>query len=291
MSTSRVASLLTVKAADKSAASHEADKNDFVLVSRSSLSGAIGSRLMDADSKTPDAAKSVSGETKTCDMIEESKDKDPRESPFILTNDSLSTGRSGGRGKGKMGKQKLPPQLNASIHQLHKYRFANSSQQVGVSVSVGSLLGAAGSVCTVANTTITSFNTACRILKIEVWPSTAASGTTFANVYWFSDVNMPDDEHDSRIPQGVTLTRSMVFHPPKHSRASFWWQSSATSQVLFKLGCSAFSVVDVTMETTLSNNLSGVSQTVATATLGLVYYGYLDGTTHAFQPIGLPNTT
>jgi len=98
-----------------------------------------------------------------------------------------------------------------------------------------------------------------------------------------------DTERISILPEGITNTAGVRFVPPKNTLATDWQTSSSNS--LFTIVSSTGSVVFVDATFTITNTTSPTTSTVATATQGTFYYGYLDGpASHAYQPIGVLST-
>jgi len=201
----------------------------------------------------------------------------------------------GGRGKrvgGGGGRISIPPPLDVSTTFRKKYRFFCTSANAR-NVSVADLLGVAGTICTTANTGVTTMAACCKINKVTVWPSASASATTYADVEWIAAASGFDRERDVtiNIPQGVTMTGALSFRPQAKSLSSFWLNSTIASTNIFFITCSVGSVVELDASYVLSAIYTPVNIAVATGTLGAVYYLAMDGpSTNTFQPTNLPST-
>jgi len=174
------------------------------------------------------------------------------------------------------------------------YRFTPTGANANASITVGNILNAMGSVGTVTNTTIASICSACQIKKITIWPGLPAAGgnDSDTNVVWaLGIINQSDELKDQAIPSGQTVGKALVFVPPAKSLGSFIWNSGSATTELARIQCPEGSVIDIHLRGWFSNLIANVTQAVATAVLGTVYFGYLDGsTTHILKPVGLTST-
>jgi hypothetical protein len=189
------------------------------------------------------------------------------------------------RGKGSATGIDLPKSLNVVPTVKHTFRFLSTSNNVG-SVTVGTLLGALGSIGTSVVQT-TNWNASVRLHSIKVWPPAGSS----SYVEWVTTGGYAKDEiKDSSLPTGVTVSKSLVFTPPKLSFAALW--QANVGNTLFKMYAPTGSIIDVHVSYCPVGSFATNSNTVATAVLGVIYYLYLDGSsTHYFQPVALPTTT
>jgi len=204
--------------------------------------------------------------------------------------------RSKGKSSGRRGRRDhavgVVPELQCSVVINHKYWFECTTGE-SVNISLLDLFGALGGICTVANTTLTTWTGLLRLRKIEIYESAQSVSTVNSVVNWYtnSNSNLADKLLlNSSIP--YDLPSKNVAIPPKNSLASFWWNSSASSSLaFFGIQTAVGSIIDVTIESTLGNNAGGYQPTIATGTLGGDYYLALDGaSSNKLVPIGLPTT-
>lgn len=202
------------------------------------------------------------------------------------------TGKSANRRGRRSHAVGVVPELQTSVIINHKYRFICTTGET-VNVSLLDMFGALGGICTVANTTLTTWTGSLRLRKIEIYESAQSVSTVSSMVIWYSNSN-------SNLADKLTLNSSIPYDlpsknvavPPKDSLASFWWNSSASSSLaFFAINCAVGSVIDVTIESTLGNQAGGYQPTIATGTLGGDYYLALDGpSSNKIVPVGLPTT-
>lgn len=224
--------------------------------------------------------------------------------PLSLGNGTTMVVRAGRRGMQKArtrvkgarrGRSRVPllPKTLEVEHIVDSRIYYTNSSASTTSVSVANLLCSIGTICTVANSTLTAVCGSVKIRRITVWPAVNnTTSATYPDVTWSTGVsNLNKDETKIRpIPQGTSITAPMVFVPPQKSLACMWMSSSASGN-LFTISTNVGSIVLVELTGTFSNSYGPASQTVATATLGSVYYPYLDGaTTHRYNPLGLSST-
>jgi hypothetical protein len=185
-------------------------------------------------------------------------------------------------------------QLSSNVIKKHKFRFLASSALANVDITTLHVLGVAGGLGTVANSTITLFNKSFKISKVEMWaPPPSQGSTATVSLEWLgSGVNSPNREV-SDTSMSTAFPAHLVTKPPAQSLASFWTTVNAGSATnIFRLNCPAGTVVDLSLQLIENDQeLANVTVTVVTAVLGNIYYLYLDGvTTHLLTPVSL-NTT
>jgi hypothetical protein len=196
----------------------------------------------------------------------------------------------GRKGNGRKGKSSpsVPPTLETAPAVRQIFRFQNSNATT-TSPTVAQLMTVPGMIGTVVNTSCSGIASSIRIHSIKIW--LPASG--FAEVSWVSASGYAkDDSKDASLPTGIVGgSAPYSSSPPKGSLAADWLTAALTTQVLFTIGCTIGSIIDVDLSFVMSNNIGAGSQTVVTAALGTLYYAYLDGpTTHYYLPIGRPST-
>jgi hypothetical protein len=116
---------------------------------------------------------------------------------------------------------------------------------------------------------------------------------TAATISWNSGVSglNRDSEKSKDVPEGVTSTGKVTFRPPKKSVASDWMAASIGTTNIFTMTCNTGTIVDVSAMFTLANQFTSGTQTIATGTLGSIYYLPLDGaSSHEYFPLHLPTT-
>jgi len=142
-----------------------------------------------------------------------------------------------------------------------------------------------------------------RLLSVEVWgidDGKAVAGMDNIALTWGvgtgSGIGAPGltvSEYGNAMHPG-----HFKVSPPEGSNAGLWQTAPSADQIAFLLTCGSGSVIDVTLEWVMQDSTLGTTTlTTGTGTAGLVYQGYLDGTTVAgaqgtqyFVPQG-PRTT
>jgi hypothetical protein len=183
-----------------------------------------------------------------------------------------------------------PPQIRSNVELRHRFRYVSTnSTQTGITPT--SLLLAAGSVCTVANTTVTSFQGSVKVNRVEMWsPPSAQGSATTCSVEWVGYQNSPNREvSDTSV--SVAQPAYVVSGPPASSLAAFWQVASAT--VLFYLVAPIGTIIDVHLSTILTDDdVASATVGVAAGTLGASYFMSLDpNATHRYTPVSLISTT
>jgi hypothetical protein len=185
-----------------------------------------------------------------------------------------------------------PPQLRAYPELTHTYRFFCNTTVTNVVISNDLLFGAAGGICTIANSKITCIFGTLKVKRVQIWAPLLTSGANVVELLWGTQAQ--SNSNPIRISD-VSVSTMYPAHidtrPPKDSLASFW-QIVSVSNNLFEVSCPVGSYIDVTLQLTLWNNEgAGFQTTVGLATLADMYYMSLDGpTNHDLQPVSL-NTT
>jgi hypothetical protein len=187
-----------------------------------------------------------------------------------------------------------PPQIASNVTFNHTYRFVSSSGST-TPVTVGSLMCAAGTICTVANTTVTAFYGGVKVNRISIWTPPASQGAAATCAVSFTGgANTPDREF-SDSTMSVARPAHVSCRPPRGALSSFWNNSTSAATVLFRLTAPAGSIIDVSVSLILFDDVAVLTQAtsaVATGTLGAQYYLSLDSNaTHLFTPVSLQTTT
>jgi len=186
----------------------------------------------------------------------------------------------------------LPPQINSTITVSTRIRYTAGSDNV-VSVSAQDLAGACGGICTVTNSVFRPWASSFRIKKLVAWPAASASVLNTVQLSWNSGIAGAnrDVESSTDLPEGITNTTACVFVPPPKSLASDWFTATTGSTNIFTLVCTSGSVLDLYLDYTLANQFVSGTSTIATGTLGSIYYLPLDGaSSHQYFPLHLPTT-
>jgi hypothetical protein len=194
---------------------------------------------------------------------------------------------SGRRGKSSAPKMVVPsplkpPQIRSNVTVSHVYRFVNTGTNK-VYITPEMLLTAAGTVCTVANTTCTSIFGAVKVNRLRVWgsfPGGSTNAPATVSVEWMGDANniYQSNLEVSDTSNSVTAPAFVDCRPPRNSLAAFW-QNTGTTAAFFTLAAEQYSIVDVHLSLILYDDDADTTQatrTVTTGTLGLVYYLGLD---------------
>jgi hypothetical protein len=188
----------------------------------------------------------------------------------------------------------LPPVINASQVVSGRYRFTSLSNAL-VSVSIADVLGACGGVCSVTNSVFKPWASSFRIKEIRMYPGVNPNvGVSYNSVAWNSGISgvAQDQERVDDLPAGITVTHALSFKPPEKSLASDWISCIATTTTnLFAMQSQVGTIIDFHVDYTLSNQFQAGSITIATGTLGSIYYLPLDGAASAEYPnTHLPGT-
>jgi len=192
----------------------------------------------------------------------------------------------------------LPPEINLSPTFTKAYRFQVPTSAASVTISVLELIGALGGICTVLNSTVVHWTTAFRIIALKLYPPAGSNvNPVNAVVEWSSASGYaPDRVMSNDSPGGITSAgRCLVFKPPAKSLASDWVNIVNSSLNLFNLfNAPAGCVIDLVVESAIgvSFSASALSSTVATGTLGQIYYLALDGpsSNKVIPATGMPTT-
>jgi hypothetical protein len=197
-----------------------------------------------------------------------------------------------GKASPKTSKQNknTPIQIRSNVELSHRYRFtSNNGGTTGITPT--SMLCAAGTMGTVANTTVTSVFGAVKLNRIEIWSPPASQGSTVTcSVDFVGLGNSPNREYsDTSI--SVTTPAHITCSPPPQSLASFWQFPSTTS--LCNVTAPIGSIIDVVVSLIMNDqDITPATTSVATAVLGSMYFLSLDpNTTKHYPPVSLSTTS
>lgn len=204
--------------------------------------------------------------------------------------DRKRKGRKSGRRTGQKALS-LPPGLESSVIIGHTFRFRCLSDISSTPVTVGALIGICGVIGT-STTKVDSIASSVKLRGVTIWPAAEADTATANNpeiAYDSAYGTTADKTYVKSIPGGVTSTAPIHSRPGKDTLGALWQNSAASATRMFVLyDINKGSIIDVAVTYTLRNAVPGLQYTVATATVGSMYYLYLTST---LQPVALPNTT
>jgi hypothetical protein len=186
----------------------------------------------------------------------------------------------------------LPP-LSARPRVTHTYRFAADNALSAVDITEKDLLAAMGSICTVGNTTLRSVFYSIKLHSVEMW-STAGTvgGISSMTLEWGSDASVANT---NLLITDASISSAYPCHifakPPQGSFASFWMDAT-NDNIVFTVSTDSACVMDVNISgILLDGSVSSATVTVGTASLGVMYYPPLDGSTDKLLPVGLNTAT
>jgi hypothetical protein len=197
------------------------------------------------------------------------------------------------------GKMSLVPVIHLTPQMRRNFYFSNSTSG-SVSISFLELIGTLGGICTVANTTIQNWASSLKVNHLRVWPSMSASGVESVVVDWVAGPSgfVPDRADTVINVMGSTIPHSLTFTPPRNSLAGDWLNTAAVSSsanifnLTFPSGCVWELDVTITLGMVNSTTTTTFAASVATGTLGNIYYLALDGTSsNKIAPVGGTPTT
>jgi len=207
----------------------------------------------------------------------------------LLAKERKTMGR---RRKGvgsKVAVPNLPPTLSTVTTTDQTLRFVVTAGVSG-QISNTELLFAMGSMA-ITTTSVFTLHSTFRIRRITVWPAQNGSTASAPEVVWFgggSSAVVKDNQHNSAIPEGVTMAGTPVTSvPPRDTFAGDW--QKAGSDALFEISnLLDGSVVDVHVVGTIMNNIANASRNVTGATAGIIYWLGLDYPATQFTTLGRP---
>lgn len=194
------------------------------------------------------------------------------------------------QGSGGRSQRAGPPEFMATISTGHKFRFASLEGNVALPVTGAMMLN----LMTMATTTTNQFRVlaAIKIKRISVWgqPPALGADATQAAVEW-TGVHAPSAYH-SDSSMGVRPAFVSTRPPPESSCA--WWITSGSADEgtqICKITAPDGGIIDVDCSLRFIDNeaaVAGQAGTGAAATVGTIYYNYLDGfTSLKYKPVGV----
>lgn len=184
------------------------------------------------------------------------------------------------------------PQHVADVTFRHTFRFTYNAGTAATGILPRGILGAAGVIGTVANTTVMPYAFAFKIHKVVVYISTAGQSVQL-------DWSGTGGAYNPGLTSSVTCVSSaqpetLIAVPPSGSNAAFWQSDSVIT--LFTITPSGPASGPITLDLDASyvvadstNSPTGIA--VATATVGSIYYLALDAPTTARYTPADRNTT
>ncbi len=186
-------------------------------------------------------------------------------------------------------KRANPPQIPTEVVITRTYRFRSTDATL-TTILKQDLLGIAGAVCTVANTTVSFIARACKVHRVEIWAPPASQGAaSTCAIRW----KTPEAQNMTEISDSSVSTAFPAHvrgKPPVGSYLSFWISSDADS--VMDLTAPVGAIIDVhCTHVLMDTGAAGTTYAVAAGTLGGLYYLPLDGAGDLYLPVSLTTTT
>lgn len=171
-----------------------------------------------------------------------------------------------------------PPEFTSTFSMGRTFRFTTVAALVRQPITRAMLLN----LYTMATTTTNQNRliTAIKLKRVRVWGSVSVLGSAPGDVQveWLSS-NAPSVIH-SDTGNGIRPPRVSTKPPPDTSER--WWSISGSNETenLFTISCPMYTTIDIACSVRLADNEAAVaaeSGTAAGATVGRVYWNYLDG--------------
>ncbi len=188
-----------------------------------------------------------------------------------------------------------PPQLpvRSSVTRTYRYHADASTASSWYSITNRDLIGMAGAMCTVTNSTLACVFDSVKVHSIEIWSPSNSSAVKQCGIRWYNVENtefkeVMDLSFNSTDPAHVY---SKV--PTDGVNACSNWLSFASSEFdVFALYLTGNEIVDVHCTHRMDDGaVNSSTRSVTTATQGLLYYTYLDFSRAVIlKPIGVTST-
>lgn len=170
----------------------------------------------------------------------------------------------------------------------HKFRFIGTGGGVAVPITRAQLLN----LYTIATTTTNQNRliTAIKLNRVQAWAQPPILGTMATPIVVEWEGNQAPSTIHSDTAVGVRP--AYVDTRPPRDASNRWWSISGSneSEVLFRLTVPIGSIIDITCAIRMADDegaVAGENGTTAAATVGKVYFNYLDGfSTQVFKPEG-----
>jgi hypothetical protein len=201
-----------------------------------------------------------------------------------MNKSNKNKNRGSGSRRGEM-REKRPPPFIPTILSTHNFRYVNNSVATAVPITRANLLNLV-QVATTAITT-TRIIAAVRLMSVEIWtPPPTTLGLAVCEVEW-KGLNSPST---IKADNSMGVLPAHVHTSPPSDASERWWSVTGSNETeqLFTITCSAFSVVDVVVKLRFVDDEAPAAGDIpAAATIGKVYYNYLDGlSSTTFIPSG-----
>jgi len=200
-------------------------------------------------------------------------------------------GRRRMAGGGSKQKLAVPPSIDCVAVFARTYRFVATNNVSATNITVLQLLGIAGNIGTVLNTTMVTIASSLRLKRVTLWTPATAAGSVVNELAWSSSAAsgfIRDESKNQSLPAGVAITGAQVYTPPRHSTLVDWLASAIDALNVFTITLTAGSIVDIDIAHTVANDIANLPISVGAAVVGKLYYGYLDqGGAHLIQPVGV----
>jgi len=197
-------------------------------------------------------------------------------------------GRQLGGGGRRMRSAGGPPEFISTPSVGKTFRFTNATAVVSLPITRNMLLN----LMTVATTTTNQARIfdAVKLKRVRCWgePPALGSAPTSLQVEWLGN-QAPSTIHSDTA---IGVRPAFVDTRPPLDSSDRWWSISGTngSEVLFNYTGPAGSIVDVMLSFRLNDDeaaIFGEAGTAAGATIGVMYYNYLDGfASKKLAPVG-----
>lgn len=184
-----------------------------------------------------------------------------------------------------------PPAVPTNVQVVHTYRF-RSTAATRTAISMLDLLGIAGAVGRVANTSLSLIANSVKLHRVSIWSPPASQGAAATcSITWSTAQTFTEMSEVSDTTLSTAVPAHVSSKPPPGSAASFWI-GGTTSDTVMTLEAPVGSVIDVHCTHVLQDDqAAGASYAAAAATIGALYYLPLDGATDLYLPVSLGTTT
>jgi hypothetical protein len=183
--------------------------------------------------------------------------------------------RKGGKGRKRLPNVPLPLLATPSLG--HVFQFETNATATSVSITRGDMLNLMVTAATAA--TAYSMIAAIKIKKVRAWAPIVSSYVPQAlEIEWNGGLYAPSAIH-SAVSEGLSPAK-LETRPPPGSSPDLWTLTGASNltEDLLTITCPANSVVQIAVALRLMDDeVPATAYVVAGATVGKVYYGYLDG--------------
>lgn len=182
------------------------------------------------------------------------------------------------------------PQLRTNVIVKHRYRFTSTSASLKT-IKDDDLIGIAGAVCSVANSTLNAVAASVKIHEVEIWSPPASQGSAATcSIEWLSTYSPTIEVSDTTV--SVSEPAHIKCKPPPGSAASFWINPGSVQNIM-QVSAPIGSIIDVKCSHVLvDTGTAGRNFSVSAGTLGTLYYLALDQSSgHAYTPTSLTTTS